>query len=136
MIPARGAASSPPRKGASLSRPAIHLPPLPPAGAARTCIQGKVTSRMSLGKQATTGAIWNYATFLASKGLLLVATIILAQVLDQDEIGLMSMALLVIMVFDLFRDFGTGPALIQRQRDVKEATEVAFVVSAALGGGL
>ena len=91
---------------------------------------------MSLGKQATTGAIWNYVSFLASKGLLLVATIILAQVLNQDEIGLMSMALLVILVFDLFRDFGTGPALIHRQRDVKEATEVAFIISAALGVGL
>src|SRR5215212_7771384 len=51
---------------------------------------------MSLGRQATTGAIWNYASFLASKGLLLVATIILARVLSEDQIGLMSMALLVI----------------------------------------
>src|SRR5215212_6123193 len=88
---------------------------------------------MSLGRQATTGAIWNYASFLASKGLLLVATIILARVLSEDQIGLMSMALLVILIFDLLRDFGTGPALIQRQQNIAAATEVAFLTSAAIG---
>jgi PST family polysaccharide transporter len=88
---------------------------------------------MSLGRQATTGAIWNYASFLASKGLLLVATIILARVLPEDQIGLMSMALLVILVFDLLKDFGTGPALIQRQHNIPAATEVAFLISAAIG---
>jgi PST family polysaccharide transporter len=88
---------------------------------------------MSLGKQATTGAIWNYASFLASKGLLLVATIILARVLPEDQIGLMSMALLVILIFDLLKDFGTGPALIQRQQNVPAATEVAFLISAGIG---
>src|SRR5215213_8288436 len=91
---------------------------------------------MSLGKQATTGAIWNYLAFVVSKSFLLVATLILARLLRQDEIGLMSMALLVILVFDLMRDFGSGPALIYRQKDGAAAAEVAFVISASLGVGL
>ncbi len=88
---------------------------------------------MSLGKQATTGAIWNYAAFIISKSFLLVATLILARLLSQEEIGLMSLALLVILVFDLMRDFGSGPALIYRQQDGKAAAEVAFLISASLG---
>lgn len=91
---------------------------------------------MSLGKQATTGAIWNYIAFVVSKSFLLVATLILARLLTQDQIGLMSMALLVILVFDLLRDFGSGPALIYRQKDGAAAAEVAFVISASLGVGL
>jgi lipopolysaccharide exporter len=91
---------------------------------------------MSLGKQATTGAIWNYLAFVVSKSFLLVATFILARLLSTEEIGLMSMALLVILVFDLMRDFGSGPALIYRQKDGAAAAEVAFVISASLGVGL
>jgi PST family polysaccharide transporter len=91
---------------------------------------------MSLGKQATTGAIWNYAAFVVSKSFLLVATFILARLLSTEEIGLMSMALLVILIFDLLRDFGSGPALIYRQKDGKAAADVAFVISASLGLGL
>ena len=67
---------------------------------------------------------------------MLVATLILARLLSQDQIGLMSMALLVILVFDLMRDFGSGPALIYRQKDGQAAAEVAFVISASLGAGL
>jgi PST family polysaccharide transporter len=91
---------------------------------------------MSLGKQATSGAIWNYLAFVVSKSFLLVATLILARLLTQDQIGLMSMALLVILVFDLMRDFGSGPALIYRQKDGQAAAQVAFVISASLGVGL
>jgi O-antigen/teichoic acid export membrane protein len=63
---------------------------------------------MSLGRQAASGAAWNYAAFLLSKGLLFVATLILARLLSPAEFGLVGMALLVIGLLDILRDFGIG----------------------------
>ena len=59
---------------------------------------------MSLGRQAATGAVWNYAAFLVSKGLLFVATLVLARILSPAEFGLVGMALLVITLLDILRD--------------------------------
>lgn len=88
---------------------------------------------MSLGKQAAQGAIWNYAAFLVSKGLLFVATLILARLLTQAEFGLVGMALLVITLLDILRDFGIGAALIYRQRDGEAAANISFYLSTGLG---
>ncbi len=93
---------------------------------------------MSLGKQAAQGAAWNYAAFLLSKGLLFVATLILARLLSPEEFGLVGMALLVITVLEIFRDFGIGASLIYRQSegDREAAANVAFWLSAGIGVGL
>jgi PST family polysaccharide transporter len=88
---------------------------------------------MSIGRQAAQGAAWNYAAFLASKGLLFVATLILARLLSPGEFGLVAMALLVIMVLEVLRDFGIGAALIYRQDDVEGAANVAFVLNVLIG---
>ena len=91
---------------------------------------------MSLGKQAAQGAFWNYAGFLLSKGVLTLATLVLARVLDRPAFGLVGMALLVITAFDLLRDFGISAALIYRQREGNAAAEVAFATSVAIGSTL
>ena len=88
---------------------------------------------MSLGKQAVQGAIWNYTAFLASKGILVVVTLLLARLLSPAEFGLVSMALLVITAFDILRDFGIGSAVIQRQRDGDAAANLAFALSSCMG---
>ncbi len=83
---------------------------------------------MSLGKQAAQGAAWNYAAFLVSKGLLFIATLVLARLLTPEEFGLVGMALLVITVLEIFRDFGIGAALIYRQGEQERhaAANMAF----------
>ena len=91
---------------------------------------------MSLGKRAAQGALWNYAGFLIGKGVLVVATLILAQVLSPAEYGLVGMALLVITALDILREFGIGAAVIYRQRDGAAAADVAFLLSTILGTGL
>jgi O-antigen/teichoic acid export membrane protein len=93
---------------------------------------------MSLGKQAAQGAAWNYAAFLVSKGLLFVATLILARILTPEEFGLVGIALLVITVLEIFRDFGIGASLIFRQGEEERhaAANVAFWLSAAIGVSL
>ena len=87
----------------------------------------------SLGKQVVQGAVWNYGGFLVSKGLLFVATLILARILSPAEFGLVGMALLVITALDILRDFGIGASLIYRQRDGQAAANLAFVLSAVIG---
>jgi PST family polysaccharide transporter len=87
----------------------------------------------SLGKQVVQGAMWNYGGFLVSKGLLFVATLILARILSPSEFGLVGMALLVITALDILRDFGIGASLIYRQRDGQAAANLAFLLSAVIG---
>ncbi len=88
---------------------------------------------MSLGRQAATGAVWNYAAFLVSKGLLFVATLVLARLLSPAEFGLVGMALLVITLLDIVRDFGIGSALIYRQDDGHSAANLSFFLSIGIG---
>jgi PST family polysaccharide transporter len=87
----------------------------------------------SLGKQVVQGAMWNYGGFLVSKGLLFVATLILARILSPSEFGLVGMALLVITALDILRDFGIGASLIYRQRDGQAAANLAVLLSAVIG---
>ncbi len=88
---------------------------------------------MSLGRQAAQGALWNYSAFLVSKGLLFVATLVLARLLTPAQFGLVSMALLIITLLDILRDFGIGSALIYRQRDGAAVANMAFFLSAGIG---
>src|SRR5438045_7890253 len=88
---------------------------------------------MSLGRQAAQGAVWNYSAFLVSKGLLFVATLVLARLLTPAEFGLVGMALLVITLLDILRDFGIGSALIYRQRDGVATANMAFFLSGGIG---
>ncbi|MDQ6692851.1 MAG: lipopolysaccharide biosynthesis protein [Chloroflexota bacterium] len=87
----------------------------------------------SLGKQAAQGAAWNYAAFLVSKGLLFVATLVLARLLTPAEFGLVGMALLVITALDVLRDFGIGAAVIYHQREPQAAANMAFALSSGIG---
>lgn len=88
---------------------------------------------MSIGRQAASGAIWNYAAFLVSKGLLFVATLVLARLLTPAEFGLVGMALLVITLLDILRDFGIGSALIYRQEGGQAAANISFYLSIGIG---
>jgi PST family polysaccharide transporter len=91
---------------------------------------------MSLGRQAASGAAWNYAAFLLSKGLLFVATLVLARLLSPAEFGLVGMALLVIGLLDILRDFGIGSALIYRQEGGQAAANLSFFLSVGIGAVL
>lgn len=91
---------------------------------------------MSLGRQVAEGALWNYAAFLVSKGLLFVATLVLARLLSPADFGLVGVALLVITGLDLLREFGLGAALIYLRHGGQRAADTAFLLAAAIGVGL
>jgi PST family polysaccharide transporter len=86
-----------------------------------------------LGRQAAQGAVWNYLAFVVSKGLVFVSTLILAQILLPAEFGLVGMALLVITVLDILRDFGIGSAVIYYGREGPAAANMAFALSSGIG---
>lgn len=54
------------------------------------------------------------------------ATIILARLLTPQDFGLVALSGIIIAIVVLFQDFGLGAALVQRQSDIDEATNVVF----------
>jgi len=67
-----------------------------------------------------------YGANLATKIFGMIATIILARLLLPQDFGLVALSGIIIAIVLLFQDFGLGAALIQRQRDIEEATNVVF----------
>lgn len=61
------------------------------------------------------------------------ATLVLARLLSPAEFGLVGMALLVITLLDILRDFGIGSALIYKQDGGAAAANLSFVLSVGLG---
>ncbi|MBF6613585.1 MAG: lipopolysaccharide biosynthesis protein [Chloroflexi bacterium] len=61
------------------------------------------------------------------------ATLILAHILSPAEFGLVGMALLVITVLDILRDFGIGASVIYYQRHGNAAANMAFALSSSIG---
>lgn len=98
-----------------------------------TAAEGTGAPAQGLGKQAAQGAIWNYLAFVASKGLVFISTLVLAQILSPAEFGLVGMALLVITVLDILRDFGIGSAVIYYGKEGAPAANMAFVLSSGIG---
>ena len=98
-----------------------------------TASKGTTAPTQGLGKQAAQGAAWNYLAFVASKGLVFISTLVLAQILSPAEFGLVGMALLVITVLDILRDFGIGSAVIYYGKEGTSAANMAFALSSGIG---
>jgi PST family polysaccharide transporter len=77
--------------------------------------------------------VWNYATFLASKGIALLTTLVLARLLAPEDFGLIALALVVMNALDAINELGIGAAVIWRTGDEDETSDVAFVLSLASG---
>ena len=90
----------------------------PPAGLAR------VTAR---------GAMWNYATFIVAKGVVLLSTLVLARLLAPEDFGLIALALVVMNALDVINDFGIGSAVIWRADDPPFTSDVAFGLTIGVG---
>ncbi|HYD30975.1 MAG TPA: lipopolysaccharide biosynthesis protein [Azospirillaceae bacterium] len=90
----------------------------------------------SLVKATVTGTIWVYGTFLASKLLVFVTTLVLARLLSPEDFGLLALAMMAVTALDAFSDLGVGAALVQRRGDMDRATDVAFGINIAMGAAL
>jgi O-antigen/teichoic acid export membrane protein len=91
----------------------------------------------SLAQKTVKGVMWSSLSFVASKGITFLTTIILARLLSPDNFGLMSMGLLAIGYLDTFGGFGVGTVVIYKQDDVERNSNVAFtfglIVNSVLG---
>lgn len=84
-------------------------------------------------KAAVQGAAWNYATFLGSKGMVFLTTVILARLLAPEDFGLLALGMIAISYLDTIDDLGVSDALVYRQEDPDRAYNVAFFINLATG---
>lgn len=83
---------------------------------------------------AVQGAVWTYLSFVGSKLLVFVSTMILARLLAPAQFGQVGFALVVITYLDTIGNLGIGAALIYEPRDTMRAANLTFVVSLLMGG--
>lgn len=81
---------------------------------------------MSLTRKTTQGLFWVSLSTGLLKVMNFIITVILARLLEPEHFGLISIGLMVIVFFDLFRDMGIGAALIYRKTDMDKANNTAF----------
>lgn len=89
-----------------------------------------------LAGKAIRGVLWNYGSFALSKGVVLIATAVLARLLVPKEFGIVAVATVAVSFLTVLQDLGLGPALIQRRGDIERATNVVFTLNLLLGVSL
>ena len=90
-----------------------------------------------LGEAAVSGVIWQTASFVLGKLLILVSTIILARLLLPRDFGLVGLALVFITYADVVTDLGVAQALVffpSGQRRSDAAVVVCLAVSLLFAG--
>ena len=76
---------------------------------------------------------WSFLSELAAKAIQPVVFIVLARLLTPEDFGVMTAAMMVIAFSQIFWEAGMGKALIQRQTQIKEAANAAFMINIGLG---
>jgi lipopolysaccharide exporter len=107
-------------------------PAQPPDGERPPADPHEVAAPKNLGKQAVSGVFWQGISFLGGKLLILVATAILARLLDPSEFGVVGLALVFIGIADVVSDMGVAQALIYRPAS-RRLNDAALVCSAGFG---
>lgn len=75
---------------------------------------------------------WSFFSELAAKAIQPLVFIILSHMLTPEDFGVMTAAMMVIAFSQIFWEAGMGKALIQRNTDIKEASNAAFFINIAL----
>ncbi|MBA3468685.1 MAG: oligosaccharide flippase family protein, partial [Herpetosiphonaceae bacterium] len=88
-------------------------------------------SDSNLVRTTARGTMWTYAATYGGKALILVSTVILANLLTKLDFGIVGIALTVIAFLEVMQDLGIGAALIY-QRD-ETAANTAFWLGMMIG---
>lgn len=88
---------------------------------------------MSLKQAAVSGVKWSSISFAARRGLAFATNIVLARLLSPNDFGLVAMASLALGFIDLFKDLGTGAAVIQHKDPSEALLSSVFWVNAGFG---
>ena len=90
-----------------------------------------------IGARALRSAFWAYGSYVGGRLLVLVATAILARLLDPEDFGLVALGLVFMAVLETVKDLGLAQALVaQRPEDVYERADTVFVGTVVLGVAL
>lgn len=87
----------------------------------------------TLSQRVVRGGFWVFTLRIASRGLSLVRTIVLARVLAPADFGLMGIALLAMSALETFSQTGFQAALIQKKEDIEDYLDTAWTISALRG---
>jgi O-antigen/teichoic acid export membrane protein len=87
----------------------------------------------TLSQRVVRGGFWVFGLRIASRGLSLVRTIVLARLLVPEDFGLMGIAMLAMSILGTFSETGFQAALIQKEEDIKDYLDTAWTVSALRG---
>ncbi len=90
--------------------------------------RGAVTEVSGLRRSAVSGVVWQTASFLGGKVLVLLATAVLARVLTPNEFGLVAFALVVITIADVIGDGGVAQSLVYLPRN-RRTTDAALLAA-------
>ncbi len=87
----------------------------------------------SLKVQGTKAFIWDFSGKIARQGMGFVVSIFLARLLEPSDFGLIAIAMVIIVIANIFTDSGLGLALIQRRRVLPIHYSSVFYFNVAVG---
>ena len=109
------------------------LTPVPPATPAVPGGPGVEPTKVALGQRAARGVLWFMTTTLVRRVAGIVAQLLLAKLLIEDDFGLYGLALTVTMVLNTLASGGVSEVLIQRQGRYKREINAAIWLSLLTG---
>ena len=87
----------------------------------------------SLRRTASSGVRWSATSNVGRRAISLLTNIVMARILAPEDFGLVAMAALVLSFLELFRDLGTGSAIVQRQSIDDRVLSSIFWLNACFG---
>ena len=88
---------------------------------------------MSLKTIILQGVLWVSLSTGSLKLINIIIGIILARLLEPEDFGLVALALIIVNLFDMFRDLGIGIALIHNKNEEDIAADTAFYIFPVVG---
>ena len=87
-----------------------------------------------IGARALRSAFWAYGSYVGGRLLVLLATAILARLLNPEDFGLVALGLVFMAILETVKDLGLAQALVaQRPEHVYDRADTVFVGTVALG---
>lgn len=83
--------------------------------------------------QALKSLKWSFLGEIATRAIQPIPVLILARLLSPEDFGLVGVAMTLIGLSQIFQDFGLGKAIIQRETDIEETSNIVFWSNLLLG---
>jgi O-antigen/teichoic acid export membrane protein len=96
-------------------------------------LKGLFATDGTLSQKAARGGVWVFGSFLFSKALFFIQTIILVRLLAPEDFGLMGICYVAIGAMAVFTETGFNQALIQRKEYNDDFLNTAWVISVVRG---